>query len=394
MELTLSADEAREVSLPTPIDPVSFVLDDPAPLRLTFEHLSEATVSDASKLMDPYRASPAIPGARGELIFRKREHPLPRLIEVQRPAGDGLITSFDGSNYHLLEGNSALTLPTDPIEGDTYEVDQAFNIRRAWRRVVLPALQMAVSRAGGVAVHSSSVQIGGRGILIAGWSESGKTETALSLAEAGGLFLSDKWTILHEGSMYVFPISAGIRSWVLEYLPAFRNRLTTSTRIRLGVSGLLSRSVSGTNKAVAGTRLAPWASRFTPVVGLADRASLSPSNLSRALGRPHQSWSSHLDAFVVLTTVPGDQIQAEPCEPSWAAKKMARSAAYERRAFFDLFERASFASPRFSALPAGRVLEIEESRLKDVLGNVQTLQIRAPFPVDPRKVADAIQDCL
>ena len=243
-------------------------------------------------------------------------------------------------------------------------------------------------------MHSSSVQMSTRGIVIAGWSESGKTETALALAEAGGLFISDKWTILHEGSIYAFPISAGIRSWVLEYLPAFRARLTTSTRIRLSGSAVIRRSVSRSNRAVAGTRLAPWASRLTGVVGVADRASLSPSRLSRALGRSHHSWSSRLDTFVVLTTVPGDEIRAEPCDACWAAKKMARSAAYERRGFFELFERASFASQRFSPLPSTRVLEMEESRLEDMLGSVRTLHVRAPFPVDPRKVADAIQDCL
>jgi hypothetical protein len=181
---------------------------------------------------------------------------------------------------------------------------------------------------------------------------------------------------------------------VLEYLPAFRTRLTSSTRMRLRASAAIRRSVFGTSKAVAGTRLAPWASRLTGVVEFADRASLSPTKVSRALGRSHHSWSSHLDTFVVLTTVPGDRVRAEPCDARWAARKMARSAAYERRGFFDLFERASFASPRLSALPAARVLEVEESRLEDMLDSVRTLRVRAPFPVDPRKVADAVQDCL
>jgi hypothetical protein len=101
-----------------------------------------------------------------------------------------------------------------------------------------------------------------------------------------------------------------------------------------------------------------------------------------------------LDTFVVLTHVPGEQVRVERREPGWAAQKMARSAAYERRGFFNLFERASYASPRLSALPTARVLEMEESRLEDMLGSVQTLQVRAPFPVDPRKVADAIQEYL
>jgi hypothetical protein len=164
----LSADEGREAGLWAPNDTVSFALGDTGPLRLTVGGLPKATLSAITKRMDPYRAGPQTSGARSEVVLRKRDRPVSELIETQRPAGDGLTTGFDGSDHHLLDGDSILTLPSDPIEGDTYEVDEDFDIGRAWRRVVLPALQMAALRAGGVAVHSSSVQIGGRGIVVAG----------------------------------------------------------------------------------------------------------------------------------------------------------------------------------------------------------------------------------
>jgi hypothetical protein len=344
--------------------------------------------------MDPYRPDARGAGGAGEVLIRKRERRVQKLIEVQRPAGDGLVTAFDGTYYHLLDGESRLTLPPDPVDGDTFEIDEDFDIRRAWRRVVLPALQMAALRAGGVAVHSSSVEVSGRGVVIAGWSESGKTETALALAEQGAIFLSDKWTVLHDGSIFAFPISAGIRSWVLEYLPAFRTRLKATARMRLGVSAGLRHSAAGAGKAVAGTRLAPWASRLKAIVGLADRASLTPSGLSRALGQPDHRWSSQLETFVVLMTVPGERIEARPCEASWAARKMARSALYERREFFDLFDRAAFASWDFPPLARQRAFTMEESRLANMLGDLRTIQVRAPFPVDPRRVADAIQQFL
>ena len=57
-------------------------------------------------------------------------------------------------------------------------------------------LQLGHVARGAAVAHSAAVVLDGRAVLVAGWSESGKTETALALMEDGARFLSDKWTVL------------------------------------------------------------------------------------------------------------------------------------------------------------------------------------------------------
>lgn len=46
-------------------------------------------------------------------------------------------------------------------------------------------------------IHASCVSIGGRGVLIAGRSGSGKSDLALRLIDRGALLVSDDYTLLH-----------------------------------------------------------------------------------------------------------------------------------------------------------------------------------------------------
>src|SRR5919201_20485 len=92
--------------------------------------------------------------------------------------------------------------------------------------------------AAAVAVHSAAVAIDGRGVLVAGWSESGKTETALALVERGASFVSDKWTVVgDDGTAAAFPITVGVRGWTLAHLPRLRAALGGAPRARLRAAG-------------------------------------------------------------------------------------------------------------------------------------------------------------
>jgi serine kinase of HPr protein (carbohydrate metabolism regulator) len=47
-------------------------------------------------------------------------------------------------------------------------------------------------------IHASSVAIGGRGVLIAGASGSGKSDLAMRLIDRGAMLISDDYTLLRE----------------------------------------------------------------------------------------------------------------------------------------------------------------------------------------------------
>src|SRR5207245_4024351 len=112
---------------------------------------------------------------------------------------------------------------------------------RVFGAAVQPLVQLSLHRHRAVAVQASSVEVGGAGLVVAGWSESGKTETVLALIEGGGRFVTDKWTVLSEaGRIAPFPAAVFIRRWVLEYLPRLAASLSLKAKGQLGAGRIAS----------------------------------------------------------------------------------------------------------------------------------------------------------
>jgi hypothetical protein len=95
-------------------------------------------------------------------------------------------------------------------------------------------------------------------------------------------------------------------------------------------------------------------------------------------------------AVVLLTTVPDGAPTAEPADPGWAAARLAGTAAYERRDFFALLERRDYAFPSGGGGWVEATIAEERRLLQGVLERARVLEVRAPFPTDPRPVAAAI----
>jgi hypothetical protein len=240
-------------------------------------------------------------------------------------------------------------------------------------------------------VHGATVEGEGGGLLVCGWSESGKTETALALAEVGARFISDKWTIIDTaGRLHAFPVSVGIRDWVLDYLPRMRAHLRVSQRSRLRAArtarrpvGLLSR-----HPTQIGTALESGLNRaFT----LASRLSLRQTEVASVYGSPRDPLRTpRLSTLVMLTTVATQEITVRPADPRWAAERLAMTGAYERRTLYELDARARYADARRGSSSLATVRERETERLRGLLDGVRVLEVMAPFPTDPRRVADAL----
>jgi hypothetical protein len=95
----------------------------------------------------------------------------------------------------------------------------------------------------------------------------------------------------------------------------------------------------------------------------------------------------------MLTTVSTHEVIVRPAEAGWAARRLARTGAYERRSLYELDARMRYADGHPGPSPLAEVLERETERLRNLLQGVQILEVMAPFPTDPRRVADALADC-
>jgi hypothetical protein len=345
--------------------------------------------------MDPYEPSTGMVPDETDVVLTPNDGILSRkLCDVHGPAGDGRRTGSDGRLCYLLHGESRFELPSfDPQPGQLrLSYDRKFPLWVAFREVVHPLLQLATISHRAITVHGAAVQVGEGGLVVCGWSESGKTETALALAEAGGRFISDKWTVIDSTvGIHAFPAAVGIRDWVLDFLPRLRAHVRSSDRARLRVSRVTRAALPRLVRATAGPRGAVVESQLNRALTLASRLSLRQTEVAAVYGSPSDPLRvPHLTTLALLTTVSGDSVSIRPVEVGRAAQRLALSAAYERRALYELDARTRYASANPGPSPLLRMPNEEAELLRDVLQDVQLLEVKAPFPTDPRKVADAL----
>jgi hypothetical protein len=348
-------------------------------LTVAVEGLGGRDLDAVAAQFDPYPAGP--PPAAPDVVVAVADGPRAALTDIQRNAGDGRVTATDGERFYVLAGGARCAVP--PPGGPPparFALESRFPVARAVRRLVRPTLQVALPARGGVAVHASAVGLEGRAVLVGGWSESGKTETALALVERGAGFVSDKWTVAGEdGTASAFPITVGVRGWALVHLPRLRAGLGRGPRARLAATG----ATRATHRVLRNAALGR-------AVLAADRVALAPTAVRAAFGGEHGPWRLPLGAVAVLTTVPGPGVEARPADPAWAAERLARAADFERRGLFELHDRACWALPGRERGVRERLLARERELLAAVLADVPVIEVRAPFPTDPGPVAAAI----
>lgn len=322
----------------------------------------------------------------------------PTFQDIENRAGDGMVTAYDGERAYILRGRYACAMP-DALRNSpaTFAYAPGFPMHDIVRSHVRTAVAVAALRTEAVVVHASAVAINGRAVLIGGWSESGKTEIALALAEAGAEFISDKWTIvLPDGTVCPFPASVGIRRWVLPYLPKLRAALPRTARAQLLGAAAASFASRPLERPFRNPILREVGLRSADLVALADRTPLSVEQVRAAYGTVGDvTRPVPLGVVVLLSTVaPGTRPTSARVDADFVAERLARAAAFERRTYFSVTERARYGGAGGNRTDSQTVARIEEGLLRTRFSGAGLLQIRTPFPSDPRRVVEGISRSL
>ena len=150
-------------------------------------------------------------------------------------AGDGQLCVFDDRKFALVHRGSVISVPFDSV-GSTCEIRCSADsgMRKLLIDYVRPALHLSLLSKNALALHSAAASYNGKGLLFAGWAESGKTEAMLGFLQAGASFVSDKWTIVagDGSSTYNFPTPITVRDWMIDLIPGLRSRLTRTGLFR------------------------------------------------------------------------------------------------------------------------------------------------------------------
>jgi hypothetical protein len=308
-------------------------------------------------------------------------------------AGDGQQCRFDEIEFSLAIGDAVISIPFDSVgQSCAIRCTRNTNMRRLFIDYVRPALHICLLPKGALALHSAAVSYNGKGILLAGWAESGKTEAMLGLLQAGATFVSDKWTIVDgKGpSIRHFPTPITVRNWMIDLVPGLSDRLKTTERLRAraaGVAGSLL-GTAGASSRVPGLREAK---------GLADlggRVSVTPSQLFGNTHEERSRWgmssSAPLESLFLLMTTAEEKITVQSAETAEVARQLADCAAYERRAFFGLYQRFRYALPGRRNTLLEEASHREAETLAKVLASKKVYKVYVPFPFNPAALRDAI----
>jgi hypothetical protein len=184
----------------------------------------------------------------------------------------------------------------------------------------------------------------------------------------------------------------GIRDWVLPWLPRLTEALGPRRRARLlagSGAASLARTMAGMGSIhpVADILLAPVAQ----LGSVSGTARISASVVRRAYGQAVAVTDRPLHAAVILTTVPDDaQPSIAPIPTDVASLRLAQSAAYERRSFHLIGERARFHFAARPPIPGFDAVAHEATVLAERLAGVPTFELRTPFPGNPAVAAELI----
>jgi hypothetical protein len=232
-------------------------------------------------------------------------------------------------------------------------------------------------------LHAAAFDLDGVGVLVTGWSRSGKTETLLAFGARGAAYVGDEWVYLHEdGHLTGLPEPMRVWSWHLAELGATAS-LPPRTRARLALLDRVTEGGPGLDR-----RLPAAARKVRHLLREQRNVRLPPAELLTVVDR------THLDVLVLTESHDQPDITVEEVRPADVAARIAAMLPVERAGLLTAYQAFRYTFPdRRSAL-----LESAERReaalLAERLDGVTTLLVRHPYPFRFEAMADALMPWL
>jgi hypothetical protein len=309
-------------------------------------------------------------------------------------AGDSQLCEFDNERFALVYRGGVITMPFDSVgSGCEIGCTRDSGMRKLLIEYVRPALQLSLLPKGAVALHSAAASFNGKGVLFAGWAESGKTEAMLGFLQAGASFVSDKWTIVAaDGSfVYNFPTPITVRDWMIDLIPGLKGRLTRTGLLRARAAGAAATVL----KSGGALKRVPGVSEVKGLADLAGRVSVTHNQLFGNGANGSGGWQSApwapLETVFFLLTGSSPTIQVRPGDAADVAGRLADCAYYERRTFFGLYQRFRYAFPGRRNPLIEHARDAEAEMLREALSAKQVYVVEAPFPFNPAVLHGALR---
>lgn len=169
--------------------------------------------------------------------------------EVVPPAGAvfvGRSNAVAGGLIYVAEAGQWAKVPLGtllgPGDGFAVRASPACDPIRLVGYVLEPLMRVRALACGHTFVHSSTVQLDGRAVLLSAWGNTGKTNLLLHFWQNGGTMLSDDWSVLMaDGRVAGYPRPVNLMNYNLDAYPALRSRMRFGKRAVYAVDRLFRR---------------------------------------------------------------------------------------------------------------------------------------------------------
>jgi hypothetical protein len=244
--------------------------------------------------------------------------------------------------------------------------------------LLVPVLNVTALASGVVPMHAAAFDLDGLGVLVTGWSRSGKTETLLAFGDRGARYVGDEWVYLHpDGTLTGLEEPMRVWSWHLRQLDGRAPRLPLSTRASFAV---LDRATEAT----AGRPLPGKVRRLRHLLSEQRNVRIPPQRLLPVTDR------TALDVVILTESHDQAEITVEPIDPMDVARRMATMLPVERAPLLAAYQAFRYAFPGRRSDLLDSAEERERDLLPRALGGIPALLVRHPYPFSFAAMADTL----
>jgi len=258
--------------------------------------------------------------------------------------------------------------------------------------LLLAIINLTVLAKGGLALHATAFRYRDRGILVTGWSKSGKTETLLAFLEHGAEYVGDEWIYLSPDGETMFGVPEPVRvwDWQLSQLPHYRQRLNRNDRLKLRALQLGSGGLDGLAR--VGSR--KFGRHVQRVRGLLERQRYAFLRPESAFAGGASASRSTLDQVFFLANSEADGAHTQRVDAGWIADRMTFSMEEERAPLMAVYRQFRFAFPHRPNVFLESVAALEMNRMRELLAGHPCHAVYHPYPPSILGLYDTIAPLL
>jgi hypothetical protein len=255
--------------------------------------------------------------------------------------------------------------------------------------LLIPILNLTLLAKGVVPLHASAFVHEGTGIVVTGWSKSGKTEALLAFGSRGAEYVGDEWIYLAPDGSRVYGIPQPIRiwDWHLRQLPEYQALIARGDRARLRALELLLPPGRALQRIGEG-RHAPARAfrRLEPLVRSQLHVDVEPELLFGPLGE----LSAAFDRLFFLVSRDTSGVDVAPIDPVEVAERMVFSLQHERLDFMAYYLKSRFAFPDAASPVVERAEELQREALSQALSGKTAYVVHHPYPFSLASLYEAM----